>query len=162
MPPRQSRPPTLESLLPPILDNLKPPSPNAYSAHQKALTTTARLAAARHHALAIQIAFESAKELLKLGEAGSGVDLGVRMIGFMSDGEVGVTDMSRGELAPESLQSVCGACVDGSQRDTAACAHAALGTMEEEARGLGGQVVDERGMPDGRSGSAPLPRGLVL
>lgn len=101
MPPRQSRPPTLESLLPPILDNLKPPSPNPYSAHQKALTTTARLAASKHYALATQIAFESAKEMLKLGEAGSGVDLGVRMIGFMGDGDVGVTEASRGGWAPK-------------------------------------------------------------
>lgn len=100
MPPRQSRPPTLESLLPPILANLQPPTPNPYSAHQKALTTIARLASSGHYTLAIQIAFESAKELLKLGEAGSGVELGTRMIGFMGDGDVGVTDASRGECCP--------------------------------------------------------------
>jgi len=104
MPPRQSRPPTLDSLLPPIISQLQPPSPNPYSAHQKALTTTARLAASGHHAIAITIAFETSKELLKLGEAGSGVDMGVKMVGFMGDSNVELTDVMRGELAGAGLR----------------------------------------------------------
>jgi len=99
MPPRQSRPPTLDSLLPPIISQLQPPSPNPYSAHQKALTTTARLAASGHHGIAITIAFETSKELLKLGEAGSGVDMGVKMVGFMNDSNVELSDVMRGESA---------------------------------------------------------------
>jgi hypothetical protein len=95
MPPRQSRPPTLEALLPPIIDLLRPPSPNPYSAHQKALTTSARLVNS-NPSLAIEILFATARELLKLGEAGSGVELGVRMIAIMSDTNSKVDEKSRG------------------------------------------------------------------
>jgi hypothetical protein len=96
MPPRQTKPPTLDSLLPPILDLLQPPSPNPYSAHQKALTTTARLVHSHHASLAIEILFSTARELLKLGESGSGVELGVRMISIMSDEDIQVDEKSRG------------------------------------------------------------------
>ncbi|WVR08549.1 hypothetical protein IAU60_005604 [Kwoniella sp. DSM 27419] len=94
MPPRSSRPPTLDSLLPPILNLL----PNAYSAHQKALTTTARLVHSSHHALAIEILFATSKELLKLGELSSGVELGVRMVNIMSEGDIKVDDKSRASI----------------------------------------------------------------
>ena len=97
MPPRSTRPPTLEALLPPILNLLQPPLPNAYSAHQKALTTTARLNASGHQAIAIEILSAVAKELFKLGEAGSGAELGVRMLDIMKDSEVEVNDASRGK-----------------------------------------------------------------
>lgn len=96
MPPRSTRPPTVDSLLPPILANLTSTPPNPYSAHQKALTTTARLAASKQHAVAIEICFTVAKELLKLGEAGSGVELAVRGLGYMGDTEVDVDDKTRG------------------------------------------------------------------
>src|SRR5690349_16350185 len=96
MPPRQSRPPTVESLLPPILNLLQPPSPNPYSAHQKALTTTARLSISGHHAIATQILFETSRELLKLGEAGSGVELGVKMLNELSADGAEVNDSTRG------------------------------------------------------------------
>ncbi|WVQ85915.1 hypothetical protein IAT38_008083 [Cryptococcus sp. DSM 104549] len=92
MPPR--RPQTLQTLLPPILSLL----PNTYSAHQKALTTTARLAHSGQHALAVEVLFATAKELLKLGEAGSGSELGVRMVAVMGEGEVGVDDASRANI----------------------------------------------------------------
>ncbi|ORX41022.1 hypothetical protein BD324DRAFT_647922 [Kockovaella imperatae] len=97
MPPRQGRPPSAESLLPPILNLLQPPSPNPYSAHQKALTTTARIA---HSApdVAVEILFATARELLKLGEAGSGVELGCRMISIMGDASVPVEDKSRASI----------------------------------------------------------------
>lgn len=92
MPPR--RPQTLESLLPPILSLL----PNTYSAHQKALTTTARLlhASPPQYGLAIEILFAVAKELLKAGEAGSGSELGVRMINVMGEAGIEVNESSRG------------------------------------------------------------------
>lgn len=104
MPPRSTRPPSLETLLPPILNNLTSTPPNPYSAHQKALTTAARLVSAGNHNLAIEICFHTARELLKLGEGGSGSELGVRMVGIMGDGEVEVDDKSRGEYFP-SLRS---------------------------------------------------------
>lgn len=92
MPPR--KPQTLQSLLPPILSLL----PNTYSAHQKALTTTARLlhASPPEYGLAIEILFAVAKELLKTGEAGSGSELGVRMLTVMGEAGIEVNESSRG------------------------------------------------------------------
>ncbi|KAL7424455.1 hypothetical protein Q5752_000139 [Cryptotrichosporon argae] len=98
MPPRQTRLPTPDALLPPILALLAPPAPNAYSAHQKALTTTARLAAAGHAALAADILAQVARELLRLGEAASGAELGARMCEIMGAAGVGVDDKSRASV----------------------------------------------------------------
>lgn len=95
MPPRQSRPPTVSSLLPPILSLLEPPSPNPYSAHQKALTTTARIASS-HPDVATEILFATARELLKLGEAGSGSELAVRMVQILEQADRDVDEKSRG------------------------------------------------------------------
>ncbi|OXG54285.1 cytoplasmic protein [Cryptococcus neoformans] len=94
MPPR--KPQTLQSLLPPILSLL----PNTYSAHQKALTTTARLlhASPPQYDLAIEILFAVAKELLKAGEAGSGSELGVRMITIMGEAGIEVNESSRANV----------------------------------------------------------------
>lgn len=97
MPPRTTRPPSVDSLLPPILNLLTSSPPNPYSAHQKALTTTARLVQSGHAPIAIEILFSTSRELLKLGEAGSGVELGVRMIHVMGDVEASsVDEKSRG------------------------------------------------------------------
>lgn len=98
MPPRTSQAPNLDTLLPPILSLLTANPPNPYSAHQKALTTTARLVQSTHSSLAIEILFSTSRELLKLGEAGSGVELGVRMIAVMGESSVGVDEKSRGTL----------------------------------------------------------------
>lgn len=103
---RSARAPTLDSLLPPILDNLSSTPPNPYSAHQKALTTTARLVASKHHAIAIEICMNVSRELLKLGEAGSGVELAVRGLGIMGDSEVAVDDKSRGESYPSAWRTM--------------------------------------------------------
>ncbi|KIR30835.1 cytoplasmic protein [Cryptococcus deuterogattii LA55] len=94
MPPR--KPQTLQSLLPPILSLL----PNTYSAHQKALTTTARLlhASPPEYGLAIEILFAVAKELLKTGEAGSGSELGVRMLTVMGEAGIEVNESSRANV----------------------------------------------------------------
>ncbi|WWC92275.1 uncharacterized protein L201_007229 [Kwoniella dendrophila CBS 6074] len=94
MPPRPIKEPKLESLLPPILSLL----PNAYSAHQKCLTTTARLVHSNHHVLAVEILFQTSKELLKINEGSSGVELGVRMIQVMSEGEIQVDEKSRASI----------------------------------------------------------------
>ncbi|ORY20752.1 hypothetical protein BCR39DRAFT_554838 [Naematelia encephala] len=98
MPPRQSRPPSVDSLLPPILSLLQPPLPNPYSAHQKCLTTTARLVSSGHLSIAQEILFSTSRELLKLGEAGSGAELGVRLVQVMGDGDVPIDDKSRASL----------------------------------------------------------------
>ncbi|EIW69932.1 hypothetical protein TREMEDRAFT_38601 [Tremella mesenterica DSM 1558] len=98
MPPRTTRPPTTESLLPPILDLLTSSPPNPYSAHQKALTTTARLVHSDHVNVALDILFATARELLKLGEAASGVELGVRMTQIMTEGDVAVDQKTLASL----------------------------------------------------------------
>ncbi|WRT70685.1 uncharacterized protein IL334_007683 [Kwoniella shivajii] len=94
MPPRAIKAPTLDSLLPPILSQL----PDAYSAHQKCLTTTARLVHSNHHTIAIEILFATSKELLKIGEGSSGVELGVRMINVMSECNISVDEKSRASI----------------------------------------------------------------
>lgn len=96
MPPRQARAPAVDHLLPPILDLLQPPSPNPYSAHQKALTTVARIQASAP-AVAVEICFAVARELLKLGEGGSGVELGVRGLGILEGTGEDISDKNRGE-----------------------------------------------------------------
>jgi hypothetical protein len=101
MPPR-ARKVTVDSLLPPILSLLTSTPPNAYSAHQKALTTTARLVQSGHGAVAIEILFASAREMLKIGEEASGCELGTRMVEIMTETGVAVDDKSRGELTRAS------------------------------------------------------------
>lgn len=125
MPPRRQQQTSLESLLPPILSLLQPPSPNPYSAHQKALTTTARLAPT-HPDVAIEILFQTSRELLKLGEGGSGSELGVRMVSVMGDSDVAVDQKSVGALSiclisSRSLQGEKASCVIGLHRAAAVC-----------------------------------------
>lgn len=93
---RTARAPTLEGLLPPILGLIQQDPPNAYSAHQKALTTTARLVHSGHGPLAVEILSQASRELLKRGEAASGSELGVRMVEIMGEVNVDVSDQSRG------------------------------------------------------------------
>ncbi|KLT44838.1 hypothetical protein CC85DRAFT_283138 [Cutaneotrichosporon oleaginosum] len=92
---RRTREPKLDALLPPILSLIEQDPPNAYSAHQKALTTTARLAKSGHGAMAVEILSAAARELLKRGEAASGSELGVRMVEIMGETGVEVSDQSR-------------------------------------------------------------------
>lgn len=83
-------------LLPPILRLLEQSPPDAYSAHQKARTTAARLLASAHFDSAIEILFGVAKELLKLKEWGSGCDLAVYLVQAYEKGEIKVTGESKG------------------------------------------------------------------
>jgi len=68
----------------------------AYEAHQKARTFASRYVKAGAFGTAVQVLFQSAKELLKAGHAGSGSDLGVYMIDVYYDMDQGVNDTSRG------------------------------------------------------------------
>ena len=160
MPPRSTRPPTVESLLPAILNLLTSDPPNPYSAHQKALTTTARLAQSGQSSLAIEILFSVSRELLKLGEAGSGVELGVRMLHLMGDSKVALDDKSRGMVSHHvnvslliellSYDSFCHAVT---------CTHPAVWSMAQEARGLGYQMVRfPWTLPDRRPRTTPVHR----
>ncbi len=97
---RRTREPKLDALLPPILALIEQDPPNAYSAHQKALTTTARLVHSGHGPLAVEILSAASRELLKRGEAASGSELGVRMLEIMGEVNVEVSDQSRGASSP--------------------------------------------------------------
>ena len=82
----------LEAILPLIA------SGQPYEAHQKARTFASRYNKSGQYDVAIDVLFQSARELLKIGQQGSGTDL----TGFLVDvyeakGEV-VNDVSRGEL----------------------------------------------------------------
>ena len=71
-------------------------SGQAYEAHQKARTFASRYVKAGAFDSAVQVLFQSAKELLKAGHAGSGSDLGVYMIDVYYDMEQELNDASRG------------------------------------------------------------------
>jgi golgi to ER traffic protein 4 len=97
MPPR-AHPTDPSKLLPPILRHLQSTPPDAYSAHQKARTTAARLIHSSNEDAAIEVLFGASKELLKVREWGSGCDLGCYLVKVYTEAGVGVTDGSRGEL----------------------------------------------------------------
>lgn len=68
-----------------------------YEAHQKARTFASRYNKSGQYDIAIDVLFQSARELLKTGQPGSGVDLG----GFMLD----VYDTKGEKVTPESRGS---------------------------------------------------------
>jgi hypothetical protein len=101
MPPRRPNAHTSTDpsvILPSILKLLTSTPPDAYSAHQKARTTAARLDKS-HPEAAIEVLFGVAKELMKLGEWGSAVDLGVYLVSVYEKSQVQVSVESRGEFA---------------------------------------------------------------
>ncbi|KAI0258365.1 hypothetical protein BC834DRAFT_911820 [Gloeopeniophorella convolvens] len=69
-----------------------------YEAHQKARTFTARYTKAGAHAVAIDVLFQSARELLKAGNAGSGTDLAVLLLDSYERAGEPVSDASRGRV----------------------------------------------------------------
>lgn len=67
-----------------------------YEAHQKARTFASRYVKAAQYDVAIDVLFQSARELLKIGQQGSGTDLGGFILDvYESKGEA-VTEESRG------------------------------------------------------------------
>lgn len=67
-----------------------------YEGHQKARTFASRYVKSGQYDTAIDVLFQSARELLKVGQAGSGVDLtGFLLEVYDTKGEK-VTDESRG------------------------------------------------------------------
>ncbi|CCO34308.1 hypothetical protein BN14_08405 [Rhizoctonia solani AG-1 IB] len=92
MPPAPSSARALQAILPQIAEN-KP-----YEAHQKARTFVARYVKSGQHDVAIDVLFQSARELLKAGHVGSGVDLGSFLVDVYDTANVEVGSESRGEL----------------------------------------------------------------
>lgn len=69
-----------------------------YEAHQKARTFASRYVKSAQYDTAIDVLFQSARELLKAGQVGSGVDLaGFLLDVYEAKGEK-VTEESRGEM----------------------------------------------------------------
>ncbi|KAH9953203.1 cytoplasmic protein [Lactifluus volemus] len=69
-----------------------------YEAHQKARTFAARYTKSGAHQIAIDLLFQSARELLKAGHAGSGTDLTILLVESYERANEPVTDVSRGRL----------------------------------------------------------------
>jgi golgi to ER traffic protein 4 len=70
-----------------------------YEAHQKARTFASRYSKSSQYDTAIDVLFQSARELFKTGQQGSGVDLsGFLLDVYESKGEV-VSDESRGRCS---------------------------------------------------------------
>ena len=81
----------LQSILPLIA------SGQPYEAHQKARTFASRYNKSGQYDAAIDVLFQSARELLKTGQQGSGTDLVTFLVDvYESKGEI-VSDESRGE-----------------------------------------------------------------
>ncbi|KAF7317170.1 hypothetical protein HMN09_00451900 [Mycena chlorophos] len=91
MPPAPSSTRALNAILPQI-------ATAPYEAHQKARTFASRYVKSGQHDVAIDVLFQSARDLFKAGQAGSGVDLtGFLLEVYDAKGEA-VTDESRGRL----------------------------------------------------------------
>jgi hypothetical protein len=77
-----------------ILPNI---STSPYEAHQKARTFASRYVKSAQYDVAIDVLFQTARELLRVGQAGSGVDLaGFLLDVYETKGEA-VSDESRGK-----------------------------------------------------------------
>lgn len=91
MPPTTSADRALGAVLPLIA------SGQAYEAHQKARTFASRYVKASQYDTAIQVLFQSARELLKAGHLGSGTDLGLFLIDVYNAKEAEVDEETRGK-----------------------------------------------------------------
>ena len=71
-------------------------SGQAYEAHQKARTFASRFTKSKQYDAAIDVLFQSARELLKAGQTGSGTDLAAFLLDVYDEKGEEVTDESRG------------------------------------------------------------------
>lgn len=69
-----------------------------YEAHQKARTFATRYTKSGAHAVAIDVLFQSARELLKAGHAGSGTDLAILLLDSYDSANESINDVSRGRV----------------------------------------------------------------
>jgi hypothetical protein len=92
MPPNPSPDRALNAILPLISSN------QPYEAHQKARTFASRYTKASQFDTAIEVLFQSGRELLKAGQAGSGTDLGCFLVDVYTSKGVKIDDETRGRL----------------------------------------------------------------
>ena len=88
----------LNAILPLISSN------QPYEAHQKARTFAARYSKSKQYDTAIDVLFQSARELLKVGQQGSGTDLAVFLLEVYGTKGEEVGEESRGELWVRSVK----------------------------------------------------------
>lgn len=89
-------------------------SGQAYEAHQKARTFASRYVKSEQYDTAIDVLFQSARELLKAGQQGSGTDLaGFLLDVYDSKGEE-VNNESRGESSGREGREISAICCLGS------------------------------------------------
>ena len=82
-----------------------------YEAHQKARTFASRYQKSGQYDTAIDVLFQSARELLKTGQQGSGTDLASFLLEVYETKGEDVNDESRGEsLLVSILAASCNAC----------------------------------------------------
>ena len=74
-----------------------------YEAHQKARTFASRYQKSSQYDTAIDVLFQSARELLKAGQQGSGTDLTLFLLDVYEAKDEVVSDESRGQQSPHSL-----------------------------------------------------------
>lgn len=74
-------------------------SGHAYEAHQKARTFATRYVKSAQYDTAIDVLFQSARELLKAGQPGSGTDLSSFLIDVYESKGESVNEESRGSYA---------------------------------------------------------------
>ena len=91
MPPAPSSSRALAAILPQI-------ATAPYEAHQKARTFASRYVKAAQYDVAIDVLFQSARELLKVGQQGSGTDLGAFLLEVYESKSEPVTEESRGQI----------------------------------------------------------------
>ena len=72
-----------------------------YEAHQKARTFASRYQKSGQYDTAIEVLFQSAKELLKAGQQGSGTDLASFLLDVYESKDEQVNDESRGQYLTE-------------------------------------------------------------
>jgi hypothetical protein len=83
-----------------------------YEAHQKARTFVTRYTKSGAHPVAIDVLFQSARELLKAGHAGSGTDLTLLLLDSYDRANESVGDVSRGmfissQFVSSSITPIC-------------------------------------------------------
>jgi golgi to ER traffic protein 4 len=103
--PTASMPPAAPSSSARALNAILPQNQaSPYEAHQKARTFASRYVKSNQFDTAIDVLFQSSRELLKTGQAGSGVDLASFLLDVYETKGEKVTDESRGEVLCSSTQ----------------------------------------------------------
>ncbi|KAH9997148.1 cytoplasmic protein [Russula compacta] len=69
-----------------------------YEAHQKARTFATRYTKSGAHTIAVDVLFQSARELLKAGHSGSGTDLALLLLDSYDRANEAISDVSRGRV----------------------------------------------------------------